>query len=394
MSAPSGSRELAWSLSLATARHAAGFGTCAEVTSLAERIVDWPDALQSLRDQGLAGLFTRALGSGELSRTVRDRAAGLSSPAAARSLAQVRLLLRLVGVLESTGIAVLAYKGPVLSLQLYGDLGLRDSVDLDLVVTPERYADARRALIDMGLTASESRSERQERALFRWLGHACFATEAGERVELHWRLAPLQFPFALSPEDALGRAERLNVAGVPMRVMEHGDLVATLAMHGARHLYERVEWLAALARLLLDDVRPAEALIAHAERVRARRMLIVSAGVAIRVLGAPLGEGWRTALTNDPEGDALAQEIAELVVRCGRSGSWPPDGAAQQRLYARLLDSPRDRVRSLLHAALLPTDREWETVRLSDALTPLYLLVRPARLLARYARRALRVEPR
>jgi hypothetical protein len=54
-----------------------------------------------------------------------------------------------------------------------------------------------------------------------------------------------------------------------------------------------------------------------------------------------------------------------------------------------MMDSRADRVRSLVRATMLPTEREWEAIELPGSLTPLYHLVRPARVLAVYARRAL-----
>src|ERR1035437_1003389 len=65
----------------------------------------------------------------------------------------VRDSLKLVEVLKgfhSAGIPVMTLKGPLLSLELYGDVGLRQSSDLDLMVTPEDLAKAQACLENMG----------------------------------------------------------------------------------------------------------------------------------------------------------------------------------------------------------------------------------------------------
>jgi hypothetical protein len=82
--------------------------------------------------------------------------------------------------------------------------------------------------------------------------------------------------------------------------------------------------------------------------------------------------------------------MADELDRRRRPGTPQLEGTRLQARYVRLLDSRADRVRSVLRAALLPTEREWETVALPDALTPLYHVVRPVRLVASYARRLLR----
>jgi hypothetical protein len=307
----------------------------------------------------------------------------------ARTLGQIRLLAEVLAALEACGVPALPYKGPVLSLQLYGDATLRSSVDLDLVVARASYGAARKALVGLGLTPRAGHSARQERTLFRWLGHASFGHGTEHFIELHWRFAPLQFPFALEPERALARASRVQLAGRTVPAMATEDLVVTLAMHAARHLYERLEWLAGITQLLIlhgDDAAP---LLAHAQRLRARRTLLVTAGVAMRVLDAPLGATWRTALAADAESDRLAATLSEMVQTSWRPGAPQPAGAAMQGLIARMMDSRADRVRSVVHSAILPTEREWETIELPDSLTPLYHVIRPARVLAMYARRAL-----
>jgi hypothetical protein len=387
-SAPAGV-EPAWALSLACARHASGLCAADHVAEAALRVVDWPQALDVARAQGLGALLARALFDAGAPAAIQDAVSDALTVSGARTLGQIRLLADMLSALEDAGVPALPYKGPVLSLQLYGDATLRSSVDLDVVAPRASYAAARKALVGRGLTPRAGHSARQERTLFHWLGHASFGHGTEAFVELHWRFAPLQFPFSLTPEQAIARAGRVRLGGRMVSVMATDDLIVTLAMHAARHLFERLEWLAGITRLLVAHGDDAERLLAHAHRLRARRTLLVTAGVAMRVLDAPLGAPWQRALDADPESDRLAATLADGVHRGWRPEASQLEGAALQRLTARLLDSRADRVRSLALAALLPTQREWEAIELPDSLTPLYHVVRPVRVLAMYARRAL-----
>ena len=160
-------------------------------------------------------------------------------------------------------------------------------------------------------------------------------------------------------------------------------------MHGARHLYERLEWLAGVTRLLVAHRGGAARLVAHAEALRARRMLTVSVHVAQRVLGFPLDEDWQRVLAADPDAATLgATMAAELEAFVLRDTSFP-DGAALQRRYAELVDRGLDRARLYVRAALDPTARDHEIVALPDALVPLHHVLRPARLAATYFARAM-----
>ena len=378
----------AWALSLACARQAAGLAPADAVAQAARAVNDWSRALDLARAQGLVLLLARALRDADVDAPIQDAVRTAVTTSSARTLGQIRLLTQVLAALRDAGVPALPYKGPVLSLQLYGDATLRSSVDLDLVVSRASYSAARKALVTIGLSPRGGHSLRQERTLFRWLGQASFGHGSEAFVELHWRFAPLQFPFDLDPEVALSRAGRLRLGGHDVPTMARDDLVVTLAMHGARHLYERLEWLAGVTRLLMtyrDDARP---LLAHAARLRARRTLLLSAGVAMRVLEAPLGASWQQALDDDPESESVASLVSDSVLSGWNEGAAQLDGIALQRVLARMMDSRGDRVRSVVRAAMLPTEREWEAIELPDSLTPLYHVVRPARVLAMYARRA------
>ena len=379
-----------WRLLVACARHAAGLAGARDVGLAAALIDDWAGAERRACAHGLLPWLARALASAGMVDAACEPTIAAAGAGAARTLGQARRLAELCSTLEQAGIPALPYKGPMLSLQLYGDVALRQSVDLDLVVPLDRYADARAVLLSLGLPPRGGHSERQERTLFAWLGHAPFGRGA-DFVELHWRFADRRFPFALDLERAIARARTIRFAGSTLPVLADDDLLAVLAMHGARHLYERLEWLAGVTRLLVAHRGEASRLAAHAESLRARRTLMVSVHVAQHVLGFPIDDDWRRVLASDPEsgpvGTVMAAELEAHVLR-----DVPlPQGAALQRRYAEIVDTRADRARLYVHAALDPTARDHEAFALPDALVPLHHVLRPARLAATYVARALAV---
>ena len=380
-----------WRLLVACARHAAGLAGAREVGVAAALIDHWPDVSRRASAHGLLPWLARALGSSGVSSAGCEPLMAAAGADAARTLGQVRRLVEICATLERAGIPALPFKGPALSLQLYDDAALRQSVDLDVLVPLDRYDEARAVLLDLGLPPRGGHSSRQERTLFAWLGHAPFGRGA-DFVELHWRFADRRFPFALDLDRALARARTIRLGGSALPVPADDDLLAVLAMHGARHLYERLEWLAGVTRLLASHRGAAARLAAHAESLRARRMLLVSVHVARRILGFAPGDDWQRVLAGDPDaesvGEAMAAELEAHVLR-----DVPlPDGAALQRRYADLVDTRGDRARLYVHAALDPTARDHEAVALPDALVPLHHVLRPARLAATYMARA--VAPR
>jgi hypothetical protein len=383
-------REQTWRLLIACARHAAGLTSASEVLGVATTVDDWTHVERRASAHGLVPWLARALAQGDaLPSGEHASIIAAAHASAGRTLAQVRRLGELVGALADIGVTALPYKGPVLSLQLYGDLALRQSVDLDLVVPFDTYDVARAALGRRGLPPRWGHSARQERTLFAWLGHAPFG-KGDDFVELHWRFADRRFPFALDARDVLRRAQQARVAGRMLPLMAADDLLAVLSMHAARHLFERLEWVSGVTRLLLAAPMEPAALMARAQALRARRTLAVSVHIAAQLLDFPLDEAWRRALAEDRAAEPLAEQmVRELSAHELRDVPWP-DGAALVRRYGELVDTRMDRARLFVHAALDPTAKDQEVMALPDALVPLHRVIRPLRLAGRYLARARR----
>src|SRR5205823_3259895 len=87
-----------------------------------------------------------------------------------RNLEQSAELIRLLERLEGAGIEAVPYKGPVLASEVYGDVALREFVDLDILVHPRDVARAVRLLEDDCYRPHDALTPRQERFLLR-TGH-------------------------------------------------------------------------------------------------------------------------------------------------------------------------------------------------------------------------------
>jgi len=142
----------------------------------APAVGDWDSVLEVARAERLLGIAW--VRSGPLIRATAPasvvatwRAAGLELDQRARS--QLDTLVRLIELLTAHRVNAIVLKGPPLSMRLYGELGARHSVDLDLLVVQDSRAPARDALEVAGWT--------------KWLGEApwdeCFYRRRGAQVE-------------------------------------------------------------------------------------------------------------------------------------------------------------------------------------------------------------------
>jgi hypothetical protein len=148
-------------------------------------------------------------------------------------------MARLARLFEAEGIPLLAYKGPALAQQAFGDIALRRFVDLDVIV---RHKDARRAgelLQTLGYVKPEGLTESHEQFLLRRQHNLAYTRDGGLMiVELHWDVAPAHFAAVAVGEGVWERAVTVKLFGTEVRCPTPEDLLLALAVHGTKHLWE------------------------------------------------------------------------------------------------------------------------------------------------------------
>jgi hypothetical protein len=354
-----------------------------ELASLCARLAS-PDRLVALADeQGMVPILldgVRTAGAGGLADALRERASGL----ARRNLQMAGELVRLLDALEAAGVRALSYKGPVLALAAYGDLGMRRFSDLDVLVHPADVAAASAVLEACGYAGGYAFTPAEARAFERLDGDYPFVHHGtGILVELHCRVASTRFVVDLPTEALWAESVDMELAGRPVRTLSprHGALVA--AVHGAKHRWKRLEWLVSFA--VLARAADAAALMDAAGRARAERDLLLALALAERVLGqeVPAALGARVAA------DAVVARLAGQVDSELRLGGGDDAADANLRFNLLLRRGVVERLR-YVGGWLAPTPEDWRAVPLPAGLHGLHRVLRPARLAWRYLPRVWR----
>jgi hypothetical protein len=164
----------------------------------------------------------------------------------------MRRALVLADVLKEfnrAAIPAMPLKGPVLSYELYGDVGLRASDDLDLQVRGE---DLRRAMACLENTGWKPGSDFRTMSPRQWESFLRNDYEAqfthpllGCSLELHWRN---HWETGEATDARWARSTSTVWQGRSIRSMSAGDLALFLCVHGAYHIWCCAKWLGDLAR--------------------------------------------------------------------------------------------------------------------------------------------------
>ena len=296
-----------------------------------------------------------------------------------RLTAELFSLLELFGAQE---IPTLVIKGPVLATRAYEDPSIRSYGDLDMLV---RQRDIRRAtelMIASGYQAAVSPSAIDAGKV---PGQYLFSKQDSSLlVELHNDRTLRYFPRPLPIEDFFARQIRVRVDAqeVPAPCVE--DEFVLICVHGAKHLWERLSWIADVAGLVSQQTNiDWERAASSARAVEAEPLLHAGLWLAMDVLHAELPQ----AIASHVRDDVVATKLAARVLRWLPAAGYAPPGVFERaafrlRMRGGFLAAPS----YLLRLSFSPTEEDWQSGGRVSNSSALDMLRRPFRLARKYSR--------
>src|ERR1700730_2393146 len=256
------------------------------------RSVDWARLLTLAEEHGVAGHLTASLRGLEEDLIPPEIRQALVDRRRAQVVFSLRLtadLFRILDRFTSEAIGALVVKGPVLAVQAYGDPAMRSYGDLDLLVRMRDIRRATESLIEAGYRAQVPVSAIDAGKI---PGQYLFSRpDAQLLIELHNDATLRYFPRRLPLERFFERQIRVQLDARQVPALSAEDDLVLICIHGAKHLWERLIWIADVAALVsrqtgLDWLRVA----ASAKDVGAERMLHTGLRLALDLLRAHLPE--------------------------------------------------------------------------------------------------------
>jgi hypothetical protein len=329
---------------------------------LAERHGVRPLLFRSLRELGV-----------EIKTLVREQELAL----AAHDLRMFHALLEAVGHLSAAGVRTLGYKGPALALLLYKDVSMREYVDLDVLVSPADVRKGLSVLEQSGYVSDRSLTEKQFDAFLRTSSTLTLSSDAGMPFELQWQIAHrsagVHFDF-----ERLWR-HRISVheaGGSTLSTFSVNHQLLVLALHGARHFWESLGWVADIAYLLR---RPELDLPSVWEE---SRELGLTNFVAVAVQLAH--ECFAVGSTDFPAGvsRAAVERVVSLSYRRLNALHVEPEFTKPEHLaFGALIPRLASRLHYFSSLLFTPGPDDWQSQRLPASLHFMYPAVRISRLL-------------
>ncbi|MBH5317300.1 nucleotidyltransferase family protein [Paenibacillus sp. GSMTC-2017] len=282
---------------------------------------------------------------------------------------------QLATLFSGSDIQVLFLKGPVIAADLYGDVSLRTSCDLDFLVPMNKLEQVERMLLLQGYEKNDYITSVLND--WKWRHHHITFNHPtkGIKVEVHWRLNPSP-SIEPSFEELWDRKRQSSLISRPIYYLGREDLFLFLVSHGARHGWSRLRWLLDIKQLMKQKIDWTKLAVL----LRKHHLLHIGGqaiSLAAKLLAVPLKEEVRPILTTR-KAEWLAEDTMFYVKRMVNLHS-PPVPKDVERYHKRyLLALMTSRQKIVFFASMLhPFSEDAETLPLPKNLHFLYFPLRP-----------------
>ncbi len=355
------------------------------VRALVRGDLNWADVLANAEHHGLLPIVYESIAGAAQDLVAPAQWNGVRDAAAASTtndLSLLRELLRLHRLFEAARLPAISYKGPVLAEVAYGSAIRREYEDLDFAVPQKYIPDVVSVLRAAGYRPLFDPREAHAGEDGFAPGQYAFQSDARQiLVEFHTERTLRYFPVPLDFQELGGRLMTVEIGGQRFQTFSIEDTLVMLSVHGAKHFWERLGWVLDIAELATVHAVDWALLLEIAAKMKATRVLLLGLYLAHEVCGAALPESVLEIARGDRKVQRLAREVREQYagVSDPRAGIW-----RRASFRIRSSDGIGEGLRHMLRLSMSPTESDREMVRLPRPLAPLYVLLRPWRLLRKY----------
>jgi hypothetical protein len=175
---------------------------------------------------------------------------------AVQNLDKLKELIQLNKAFDEKGIALVPYKGALLSQLLHGDYISRETVDTDFLIRPQDFSAVRNLFLQLGYKSNYYYSADYESYLLKRDAEYQFYKEmpngTTSKIEIHWNVIHKMEDITIKNEDLLNRLEVLQLPGASVRTLNLEDtLLIMLIHHGVNDIWRSLKHVSEIA-LFLD----------------------------------------------------------------------------------------------------------------------------------------------
>jgi putative nucleotidyltransferase-like protein len=347
--------------------------------------LDWHALTSGAAEHGVAALvYSQLLAHfGELlPAELRAQMKKKVEETAQRNLYLTAEMFQLANRFRAAEIFAVPYKGPLLATQAYGNLAMRQFADLDFAIRQRDLPRAATLLAANGYNSVFGATSAEE-GTHPTHSEYQFVRPAGNViVEMQTEVTLRYFPRKLDFDALEKRLTSVALAGGETLSFSPEDTLILLSVHGAKHFWERLMWIADISEL--SQAAPGidwTAAFSRAKEMGVSRMLNLALYLAHQMLEAPLPDDVLERVLRDPVARKLGNGICEGFSMTAQA-NLPIFARFRFRVASR--DSFSAGLRFAMRLATSPTEPDRADVPLPQSMSGMRRWLRPVLLMKRH----------
>jgi hypothetical protein len=253
---------------------------------------------------------------------------------------------------------------------LYGDVGMKASLDLDILIPKAYFTAAWEALELLGFNTDFSYvlSPKQKKYLLNSFHHLTFINGSA-RVELHWEINTNRHLTGRPNEEYFQKAVAINIADKTIQTLRPDHLTEYLAIHGSYHAWYRLDWLYDFSFAVSANHESISFISENMHRASLGIIFNQSITLSHLLFGNPIPEGTQ----NTP---SLIRIPLKEIVNSSENAKHKGLSRITQKIYLfKLKKSWKYRLH--VFSVLSTNQGNWKMLQLPDRLFFLYFILRP-----------------
>jgi hypothetical protein len=289
-------------------------------------------------------------------------------------------LLTVTKALKEEQFNYLAIKGPTLSQELYSDISMRQFSDIDLFVDEKDIIKISELLIKLDYSPVLPLSLLRRKKFLALDNDFSFRhNRSNALLELHWKLFPLRHKMPLDFTQLHSASKTLALQQKEIQTLSTEHNLLYLSLHGAKHIFERYEWVYDLHILIENNPGlDLESIYLQAKKENLDTPLLLGIFLSHKLFETTLPDKFHTYKTES------IQKLIDKIMNYYKEGFvfWDESDKKRARFLflSELFQEQEQQNLWLLKSLFKTTPVDVITFNLPDNLVFLYPVLRPFRL--------------
>jgi hypothetical protein len=159
-------------------------------------------------------------------------------------------LLNVLKVFEEKNIDCIPFKGPVLTKLAYGDITLRQYVDLDILINMKDFEIVINLLNKLDYNSKLNYEISLEKIQDIICDHLFTKRKSNINIEIHNKLFSTNFPINIPSKIFFDNQQNININNIDVKTFSNEYLLFYLCLHGCKHLFSRLSWLLDIHKII------------------------------------------------------------------------------------------------------------------------------------------------